>query len=227
MTPAHSWAAAATACFLDALARLPDADLDEPGHLPGWTRRHLVAHVASSAEALGRLLDWARTGVRTPMYTSSAHRAAVIDTGARRSPRELRGWAERSAATLAGQVEQLPIEAWSAEVAAVRGEPVVARQVPWLRARELYVHAVDLGAGVGFADLPLDFSLTLLDELWRRRSDRPGPAVLLALPGGTIEIAGTGVPLCVELSLPEALAWLTGRPVGRALPALPRWIQEE
>ena len=40
---------------------LAEADLDEaalgaPSALPGWTRRHLLAHVAANADALGNLV---------------------------------------------------------------------------------------------------------------------------------------------------------------------------
>ena len=51
-----------------------------PTALPGWTRKHLVAHLAGNAEALLRLLHWAGTGERTPMYTSPEQRNADIES---------------------------------------------------------------------------------------------------------------------------------------------------
>jgi maleylpyruvate isomerase len=34
--------------------------------LPGWTRGHLLTHVARNADALRNLLTWARTGCHVP-----------------------------------------------------------------------------------------------------------------------------------------------------------------
>ena len=38
---------------------------------PGWSRRHVVAHVGYNARALTRLVEWAKTGIETPMYASA------------------------------------------------------------------------------------------------------------------------------------------------------------
>lgn len=77
-----TWARRGYAFFARALDALTDAELDAPSLLPGWSRRHVVAHVGYNARALGRLVEWARTGVETPMYPSPQHRDAEIQTGA-------------------------------------------------------------------------------------------------------------------------------------------------
>ena len=76
------WAHEGTKLFLDAVA-LTTAPTQR---LPGWTRRHLVAHVAANAEALGNLVHWAATGIPTPMYSSPEARAAGIDRGLAMTP---------------------------------------------------------------------------------------------------------------------------------------------
>ena len=43
-----------------------DADPSAPSLLPGWTRGHVLTHVARNADSLVNLLTWARTGVVTP-----------------------------------------------------------------------------------------------------------------------------------------------------------------
>jgi maleylpyruvate isomerase len=49
-----------------------------------------------------------------------------------------------------------------------------------MRAREVYVHAVDFDAGTGFADLPADFLAALLSDVAARRSAQGnGPALTL------------------------------------------------
>lgn len=46
-----------TAFFARKVTELSDADFDEPSRLPGWSRRHLIAHVGYNARALTRLVQ--------------------------------------------------------------------------------------------------------------------------------------------------------------------------
>src|SRR6476619_4300489 len=70
--------------------RLSDDELAAPSALPDWSRAHVVAHIARNADALVNLLDWARTGVETPMYPSREARNAGIDQTAALSPADLK-----------------------------------------------------------------------------------------------------------------------------------------
>ncbi|MBD3008267.1 maleylpyruvate isomerase N-terminal domain-containing protein [Streptomyces sp. 5-10] len=69
---------------------MTDVGFARPSALPGWSRAHLVAHVARDADALVNLLNWARTGVETSMYASADQRAREIEEDARRRPEDLR-----------------------------------------------------------------------------------------------------------------------------------------
>lgn len=218
----RSWADEGTELLLAALDRLTDADLDTHCALPGWSRRHLLAHLASNADALVRLLAWARTGVESRMYASPEQRASEIEAGAARP--DLRARVRDSAAALGEAMDTLPTHAWQAEVLTAQGRTVPATEICWMRARETCVHAVDLDAGVSFTDLPPGFCATLLDDVAGRRSARPGPALDLRTPGSRHRIAGDGTPATVELPLATAAAWLAGRHTDPALPALPRWL---
>ena len=80
VTGALRWTRDGTTLFL-AEADLGDAALGEPSALPGWTRRHLLAHVAANAAALGNLVHWAATGEPTPMYSSPGDSAAIVLAG--------------------------------------------------------------------------------------------------------------------------------------------------
>lgn len=74
----------ATDRLLVSVSKLDDAAIGEPSLLPGWTRGHVLAHLARNADALGNLLTWARTDVRTPMYASAEARERDIERGADR-----------------------------------------------------------------------------------------------------------------------------------------------
>ena len=210
-----------------ALGRLVDEDFAGPSLLPGWTRTHVLAHVARNAEALVNLLTWARTGVETPMYASPEDRAAGIAETAKLSPDQLRGEVLRTTERLAEAMHGLPEPAWTHEVRTAQGRMVPATEVPWMRCREVWVHSVDLDAGVSFADVPDDVQAALVDDvfrMWDRRDEVPD-VVLFA---GDREW-GTG-RLAVAGSLPDVTAWVTGRGGGEGLsadgplPTLPAWL---
>ncbi|KQS56940.1 hypothetical protein ASG36_18260 [Geodermatophilus sp. Leaf369] len=226
-TEVLAWWAAGEEHLATALGRLTDEELDTPSLLPGWTRHRLLAHVARNADALVNLLTWARTGVETPMYASADARAAGIDSAAALSPADLRSEVLGSVVRLAAAVDALPDDAWSAQVRTAQGRAVPATEVPWMRCREVWVHAVDLDAGVGFDEVPDELAAALVDDvfrMWDRRDEVPD--VVLFAGDRTW---GTGA-LAVSGELPAVLAWATGRSDGAdltadgPLPVLPAWL---
>ena len=224
-----AWMADGTRRLLTDLAALPDEALAAPTALPGWTRRYLLAHVAANAAALRNLVHWARTGEERRMYASNERRDADIADGARLPAAELRAWVESSARDLAADLDSMPAPAWQAKVITAQGLTRGASEIPWMRDREVYVHAVDLGAGTGWTDLPAEFLAALLDDVTARRSSKGGgPALAVAATdtGHTWEVAGAGAPLPVSARLADLAAYLTGRPAPelKAAPALPAWL---
>ena len=144
----------ATDRLLASAAALTDATAREPSALPGWTRGHVLTHVARNADGLGNLLRWARTGTKTPMYASREARAASIEAGAGRPAAELTADVRRTAITFAAEAASLPGEAWAAQVQMLVGPPMPARRVLDSRLREVEIHHVDLCAGYRPADWP-------------------------------------------------------------------------
>ena len=71
----------ATGRLLDGVASLSDAAATQPSLLPGWSRGHVLTHLARNAEGSTRLLTWARTGVPSYEYESAEARAAEIGAG--------------------------------------------------------------------------------------------------------------------------------------------------
>ncbi|MEB8338254.1 maleylpyruvate isomerase family mycothiol-dependent enzyme [Streptomyces endophyticus] len=202
-TDARAWARTGTALLLDAVAGLDEDGFSAPSALPQWTRKHLVAHVAANADALCNLVHWAATGEERPMYASADERAEGIAKGPTLSADELRAWLSGSAQHLAEGLDRLTDEQWRREVVTAQGRTVPATELPWMRAREVCVHAVDLGTGVTFADLPSGFLAALTEEIRAKRS-------IADLPEGP---------------LPEVTAWLAGRPHGLVgAPELGPWL---
>jgi len=176
----RSWMHQGTQLFLQTLQGVDDADLDGSTSLPGWTRRHLIAHVHYNAEALRRLLHWARTGERTPMYESAEQRSSEIEAGAELPADELRQLVQQSAEALSSDVDTMPAEAWDEEVVTAQGRTVPAREVLWMRTREVTVHAVDLDVDVTFRDLPDELNAALVADVVRKRCNSGEAADLAA-----------------------------------------------
>jgi maleylpyruvate isomerase len=231
-----NWMHDGTERLLAEIAELPDEALSAPTTLPGWTRAYLLSHIAANADALRNLVHWARTGEERRMYASTEAREADIAAGAQLPAAELRAWAATSAANLAADLDALDaldgvdgVDAWDAKIITAQGLTRTASEIPWMRTREIYIHAIDLAAGRTFADLPPDFLAALLDDVTSRRSSvGGGPALIIAATdtGGRWDVAGTGSPVPVTGLLPDLTAYLTGRPAPSlpAAPVLPPWL---
>jgi len=219
-----------TAYFARKLNELTDAELDEPSLLPGWTRRHVVAHVGYNARALTHLTEWARTGIPTPMYTDGGQRERQLQRGATLPARALRFLVDHSAVHLNVEWRDLTDAHWDAPVITAQGRTVPVRETAWMRTREVWVHAVDLGNGGSFRDFPDALADRLIADVlgaWARRGETPGLA--LAPTGRDAIVLGAGGTTVT--GAPADLArWLTGRgergldSSAGELPGIPRWF---
>lgn len=233
---ARRWVSQGSKLFADAVDGLDEEAYAAPSGLPGWTRRHLVAHVAANADAIGNLLHWAATGERTAMYSSPEQRSADIEAGSKMAGSALTEWFKQSAHRLGAAMDSLPEARWQAEVVTAQGRTVPASETPWMRAREVLVHAVDLGTGIGFADLPADFLAALCDDIVAKRAAAGSPAAGPALTveasdtGDRWEVPGTGDPVAVRGSLAAVTSYLAGRgdtgvaAAAGQVPELPVWL---
>ncbi len=161
-----------TAYFSRKLNELTDDEYDAPSLLPGWSRRFVIAHVGYNARALARLVEWARTGVENPMYGSVAHRDDEIAYGATLNPVALRNLHHHAAVALNVEWRDLPAGAWANRVRTIQGREVPVAETVWMRTREVWLHAVDLGNGGTFADFPPELVDRLLADVvgnWLRR----------------------------------------------------------
>lgn len=214
-------------------ATLSDADTAAPSALPGWTRGHVLTHLARNADALVNLLTWARTGVPTPMYASPAQRDADIETGASRTAEELRADVRDSAARFHATADALSAQQWAAPVRTRAGREIPASEVPWLRVREVWLHLVDLDAGARLADVPEDVAWPLVREVAEWMSGRVDTALDIVVPGhpGVVRL-GSGAPRGeVRGTAASVAGWLTGRSRGEDLDCggrppseLPPWL---
>jgi maleylpyruvate isomerase len=152
---------------------IAEPDLRAPSLLPGWTRAHVLAHVARSADAMRNLLVGIRSGQARPAYASQEARDAGIEHCARLKPQELVADLAGSAMAFRTIMRQMPDEAWEVEVRVLDSAPFPAADLPIRRLVEVELHHCDLGTGYGPADWPAAFAAMELAEPMRsQREDR-------------------------------------------------------
>ncbi|MFG3438549.1 maleylpyruvate isomerase family mycothiol-dependent enzyme [Nonomuraea sp. NPDC047897] len=212
---------AATRDLLATTAALSDEDVAAPSRLPGWTRGHVLAHLARNADSLVNLLTWASTGVPTPQYASPEAREAGIEAGAGRSAAEQLADLEAGAARLDAAARPLPESAWSAQVGGLRPPTHPAWYVLVRRLREIGMHHVDLGAGYGPDRWPERFVRRELHDCLRTWPYEQSTVSGIRLPDGT-EWKDLGDGPVVAGGAADVLAWLTGRSAGEGI----RVVQE-
>lgn len=207
-----------------------------PSLCEGWTRGHVLTHVARNAEAIGRLAEWAVTGAPQEMYPGgTGARDQAIEQGAARGAAELVADLADTAEALVPRLEALSGTLATQEVEMRGGFRVPASRLPFLRLREVVYHHVDLDAGFGFADVDGGLVRRFIDDAVSRLAlaSHP-PALRLAGDEGEHWTVGEQTnddarPTTVAGTRAGLLLWLARRvPDGvrvdgdAELPSLPR-----
>jgi len=197
-----------------------------PSLCEGWSRGHVLTHLARNADGLAALVRSAVDGTGETMYASPEGRDADIEAGADRPLAELVADIEATAASLAAQLPRLGPEQAEQRLERTPGQFVVkAKNIAFMRLRELVCHHVDLLAGFGFAQAGPDLQRLLLDEEVRRlRAADPAPDLTLRTPDGDQWTVGAGTA-SVEGDRGALLGWLgrglTEGVTAQHLPRLP------
>ena len=163
----------ATQRLLDDARLLPDSEVRTPSLLPGWTRAHVLAHVARNADAMRNLLIGARSGQDREAYPSAQAREDGIEQGAAMRAEDLMADLAGSAMALRTMVRQLPDQTWQVPVRMLDSAPFPAAVLLARRLVEVELHHTDLAVGYGPADWPASFAAMELTEPMRsQREDR-------------------------------------------------------
>lgn len=209
---------ASTHSLQRSLAELGDDEVRAASLLPGWTRGHVLTHVARNADAMVNLATWARTGVETPMYASREERDATIEAQSNRSAAELVDDVSSSHARLMHALESMASDHWQVSLRwGAQDREGEAWLIPSLRRTEVEVHHVDLGVDYTPAHWPEDFVEALLSDVAADFTARGAPGFVLVgnddegrwtVGSGGLEINGPP---------PALLGWLIGRTDGTGL----------
>jgi maleylpyruvate isomerase len=205
---------------------LTDEQAREPSLLPGWSRGHVLTHIARNADGLRNLLIWAETGEETPQYASIEDRDGQIEAGAGRTASELAADVSESSDAFLAKASELTDDAWKAEVRGFRGPAHPGWFTLQRRLSEVEIHHVDLAAGYGPADWPGWFVTDMLYRVTGQLCGNPDAPKAMVTDADTgrqfflrqdatadVEVTGGGADL---------LAWLLGRDEGSSLTADPQ-----
>jgi maleylpyruvate isomerase len=190
------------------LAELDDAAVRAPSGLPGWSRGHVMTHLAHFSEAMTRQIDEANAGRLIEMYDGGRPaRDAAIEATAGRSAEELKQHVSQATTALLAAWGR--VQDWTRPVRHRDGDLAATVYTAW---RELEIHTVDLALKPTSDDWSDEFCLHLLDFLKARTPE----GIQLVLDGGESRWQnGTGTPVVLTGKLTDLTAWYAGRtPVG-------------
>lgn len=148
---------------------LSDDDYAAPSGCPGWTRGHVLAHLALNAEALAGALAGIVEGERVPMYAAQEDRDADIEELAAAGPTVIRSRLLGACTDVVDAFAALPEDQRDTTIDRVPGgRSFAAGEVPGMRLREVEIHHADLAAGYGPSDWSPEFATLLLDGMEAR-----------------------------------------------------------
>ncbi|MGV9932281.1 maleylpyruvate isomerase family mycothiol-dependent enzyme [Streptomyces olivaceoviridis] len=202
----------ATNRLLNAVTAMDNASLAEPSRLPGWSRGHVLAHLARNADALVNVLQG------RPMYASAEARDADIERDAPR-PLEVQITDVRESAARFQAAGEAPAD-WTRTVELRNGVTDSASRVPFRRWGEVELHHVDLGTGYELEDLPAEFlerETGFLTERFSGHPDVPATRVTDGTRAWTTGRAADEPGITVTGRPADLVGWLAGRRDGAAL----------
>lgn len=217
-----------TSLLLQTAGTLDDHSVRAGSLCEGWTRAHVLSHLARNADALANLVSWASTGIPVAMYASPESREADIQDGSTREASEILTDLTESAARFASAARGLAGPPEDVEVEMRHGRRVPGGVLPTLRLQEVVFHHADLDAGYTFADTDPGFVRRAIGNAAERmRAGSPGLSVLLVgddaqswkLAEGTQHVTGTNAALLSWLARGNAGGVTSEQP----LPQLPAW----
>jgi maleylpyruvate isomerase len=205
-------------------------DLAAPSLLPGWTRAHVVAHVALAGHALAGVLDGIVHGRPVAMYESDEQRDADIEELSTADASELRERLLASVTAFSDAVARMERHHWDGQILRLpQGPAWPAVTAVATRRREVEIHHADLGTPYSRADWPEDFQVELLDTSCVDQA-AAGPFLVRATDLGRDWVVGDEGGPTVMGSGADLGWWLTGRGSGEGLtcdagqlPALGPW----
>lgn len=211
------------------VSSLADDELGKPSKCAGWTRAHVIAHLARGADAMANLATWAVTGQETPAYESREKRDADIDAAVGRSAAELAADLEQANARLLTAFRKLADGVQVETLPTLFSGEINALSLPARRTTELIIHHDDLDTTWEWDEADPDAILDAIEICVRRLQVNPeSPGLQIVAGEGEEWTVGDGSHR-IEGYYEELLPFLARGQVKEGLgyegelPKLPPW----
>ncbi len=208
---------------------LADYELSMPSKCRGWTRAHVIAHLARGADAMTNLATWAVTGQETPAYESREKRDADIEATATLSAPALAADLEQANARLLAAFQMLKDGVQVETLPTLFSGEINALSLPARRTTELIIHHDDLGTTWEWHEADPDAILDAIEVCVRRLQINPdSPGLRIVAGEGEEWTVGDG-SYKIEGYYDELLPFLAREQVEEGLqyegelPKLPPW----
>lgn len=207
---------AAAAGAVAAAARFTDGDIAAPSTLPGWTRGHVLAHLAGISNAMARQLEYAAKDRTIDLYDGGYNgRTEAIERAAGHPAAQHLADLKAAVTRVLKAFDALPDvkdsaayrTGWYAPISYRNGVVLDGGLALW---RELVIHTTDLGAGSG----PESWSRQFCEHLFDFLADRIRPedrVVLQPLGFPPVSLGSGGHTIVINGMLTDLAAWLAGR----------------
>lgn len=208
---------------------LSQDELAAPSKCDGWTRGHVVAHLAHGADAMANLATWAATGVETPAYASLEQRNADIEASAALPAAELFAKLTEANANLVAAIEKLKDGIAVETISTPFAGDINALSLPARRTTELIIHHDDLGTTWEWHEADPEAILDAIEVCVRRLQANPDSPGLHVVAGEGEEWTIGDGSYRVEGYYDELLPFLArehvedGLQYEGELPTLPPW----
>ncbi|MEO6086835.1 MAG: maleylpyruvate isomerase family mycothiol-dependent enzyme [Umezawaea sp.] len=197
---------------------LTDESVIADSVLPGWTRGHVLAHLAGVAAALARQVEYGLEDRKVDVYDGGRPaRDAAINARAANPAADLVEAVLASAGAFDRALAKIGPDDWTRSVVYRDGTLVDVVQAYW---REVEIHSTDLRLGY----TPATWSPAFCDHLIEFTAPRApeGVQVVLRADDGQTWTWGSGTPVEVSGARTDLAAWAAGRtPVGSLTGELP------
>ncbi|PRB70206.1 maleylpyruvate isomerase family mycothiol-dependent enzyme [Arthrobacter sp. MYb213] len=192
----------------------------------GWSRAHVIAHLASNGRTLVKLIDWAISGEPQQLYASTEARNAEIAELAALPGEELLTRFRDAATYFAEQSERLTGELAVDEVD-LHGKIIPATSIVALRIAEVVIHHHDLQTAWTIEEADPDSQENAVEAAVRTMRVKNAPGMTLLSEEGDEWVIGDG-SLQVRSDREGFIEWLAR---GQArhieadgpIPVLPAW----
>jgi maleylpyruvate isomerase len=188
--------------------KLAEEDVQAPSALPGWTRGHVLAHLAGISNAMARQLEFARRGEQVELYDGGFEgRTKAIDMAAGHSLGQHRADLDTALGRALQAFDALEADAWQVPISYRGGVVLDGGFALW---RELVIHASDLNTGRG----PETWSRQFCEHLFEFLAVRVPEGqrfVLQPLGLPPVTIGAGNRSTVINGMLTDIAAWLAGR----------------